>query len=319
MPRHPLLLARLGLAGFRSARGLAKSRFRTLRARALFAGIAAHSTIPLEAPLSAAVGLVLGIAGHSGGWPMPRGGAQRISDALAGYFRSLGGEIRTASRLDSLPDAPLVLCDITPRQLLRISGDRFPAGFRRALDDYRYGPGAFKLDWALDAPIPWKAPACARAGTVHLGGALEEIAAWESHQAGAPFVLLAQHTLFDPSRAPAGRHTAWAYCHVPNGFAGDMTEAIESQVERFAPGFRRLSFWSATSSHRRRWKPTTRISSASDFNGGALDLRQFFFRPTRRLYGTPDSGVFLCGASTPPGGGVHGMCGFHAATGALDR
>jgi phytoene dehydrogenase-like protein len=318
MPRHPVLLARFGLAGFRSARGLAESRFRTLRSRALFAGIAAHATIPLEAPLSAAVGLVLGVAAHSCGWPMPRGGAQRISDALAGYFRSLGGEIRTASRLDSLPDAPLVLCDITPRQLLRLSGDRFPAAFRRALDDYRYGPGAFKLDWALDAPIPWKAPVCAGAATIHLGGTLEEIAAWESRQSGAPFVLLAQHSLFDPSRAPAGRHTAWAYCHVPNGFTGDMTDAIESQVERFAPGFRDriLARHVFTPAALEAYNPNL---IGGDFNGGALDLRQFFFRPTRRLYRTPDAGVYLCGASTPPGGGVHGMCGFHAATGALRR
>ena len=275
--------------------------------------MAAHSTLPLEAPLSAAIGLVLGVCAHTGGWPFPRGGAQRISDALAGYLRSLGGEIRTASPVTSLPDAAVVMCDVTPRQMLALAGNRFPAAFRRALGRYRYGPGAFKVDWALDGAIPWRAPACARAGTVHLGGTLPEIAAWESQHTGAPFVLLVQHTLFDATRAPAGKHTAWAYCHVPNASTTDMTNAIEAQVERFAPGFRRRVVG------RHVFSPAGLESHnpnlvGGDFNGGALDLAQFFLRPTRRLYRTPLPAVWCCSSSTPPGGGVHGMCGFHAAS-----
>ena len=238
VPRHPLLLARFGLAAARPARGLAESRFHGHRARALFAGLAAHSTLPLEAPLGAAVALVLGVCAHTAGWPFPRGGAQRISNALAAYLRSLGGELRTLAPVTSLPDSPLVMCDVTPRQMLNLAGDRLPAAFRASLARYRYGPAAFKVDWALDAPIPWRAPECARAATVHLGGTLQQIADWESRHTGSPFVLLVQHTLFDPSRAPAGKHTAWAYCHVPNGSSLDMTDAIETQVERFAPGFR---------------------------------------------------------------------------------
>src|SRR5947207_7005813 len=194
--------------------------------------------MPLEATLSASIGLVLGVAAHAMGWPFPRGGAQCISDALAACLRSLGGEIRTESPVAMLPGEPLVLCDVTPRQMLRLCGDRLPASYRDSLARYRYGPGAFKVDWALDGPIPWRAAACARAGTVHLGGSLEEIAAWESGHTGRPFVLLAQLSLFDPTRAPRGKHTAWAYCHVPNGSTADMTAAIEDQIERFAPGFR---------------------------------------------------------------------------------
>jgi phytoene dehydrogenase-like protein len=313
VPRHPLLLAKFGMAGVRPARRLAETRFRGERARALFAGLAAHSTLPLEAPLSAAVGLVLGVCAHTGGWPFPRGGAQRIADALAACLRSLGGEIRTASPVTSLPDAPVVMCDVTPRQMLELAGKRFPAAFRTALGRYRYGPGAFKVDWALDGPIPWRAQECGRAGTVHLGGTLDEIAQWEARHTGRPFVLLVQHTLFDPTRAPHGKHTAWAYCHVPNGSAADMTDAIEAQVERFAPGFRQRIL------RRHVFSPAAMESHnpnlvGGDFNGGALDIRQFFLRPTRRLYGTPLPGVYFCGSSTPPGGGVHGMCGFHAAS-----
>jgi phytoene dehydrogenase-like protein len=313
VPRHPLLLAKFGMAAFRPARRLAETRFRGTPARALFAGMAAHSTLPLEAPLSAAVGLVLGVCAHTAGWPFPRGGAQRISDALTGCLRSLGGDIRTASPVTSMPDAPVVMCDVTPRQMLELAGERFPAPFRAALARYRYGPGAFKVDWALDGPIPWRAPACARAATIHLGGTLQEIAAWESHHTGPPFVLLAQPTLFDATRAPAGQHTAWAYCHVPNASTMDMTDAIEAQVERFAPGFR------ARILGRHVLNPAGMESHnpnlvGGDFNGGAVSLAQFFLRPTRRLYRTPLPAVWFCSSSTPPGGGVHGMCGFHAAS-----
>ena len=313
VPRHPLLLARFGMAAMRPARRLAESRFRGERARALFAGLAAHSTLPLEAPLSAAVALVLGACAHAAGWPFPRGGAQRISGALAGYLLSLGGEIRTASPVTSLPNARVTMCDVTPRQMLQLAGTRFPPAFRAALGRYRYGPGAFKVDWALDSPIPWRAPECRRAGTLHLGGTLDEIAEWEAHHTGRPFVLLVQHTLFDVTRAPAGKHTAWAYCHVPNASPADMTDAIEAQVERFAPGFRQRIL------ARHVFSPAALESHnpnlvGGDFNGGALDIRQFFLRPTRRLYGTPLPDVYFCGSSTPPGGGVHGMCGFHAAS-----
>jgi len=313
LPRHPLLLAKFGVAAIRPARRLAESYFRGHRARALFAGIAAHSTLPLTSPISAAVGLVLGVCAHTGGWPFPRGGARRISGALAGYLGSLGGEIRTASPVTTLPDAPVVMCDVTPRQMLQLAGDRFPATFRDALGRYRYGPGAFKVDWALDGPIPWSARECYRAGTVHLGGTMDEIAEWEASHSGRPFVLLVQHTLFDSSRAPAGKHTAWAYCHVPHGSRVDMTYAIEAQVERFAPGFRQRILG------RHVFGPAALESHnpnlvGGDFNGGALTLRQFFLRPTRRLYRTPLPGVYFCGSSTPPGGGVHGMCGFHAAS-----
>lgn len=318
IPRHPMPMARFGLSAVRSARSLAESRFRGERARALFAGIAAHSTLPMEAPLSAGVGLVLGICAHAVGWPFPRGGAQKIADALGGNLRALGGEIVTGRTVTVLPDAAVVLCDVTPRQLLALGGDRFPADFRGALGRYRYGPGAFKLDWALDAPIPWKARECARAATVHLGGTLEEIAQWEGGHTGRPFVLLVQPTLFDATRAPAGKHTAWAYCHVPHGSTVDMTQAIEDQVERFAPGFRARIL-------ARSVMPPVAMEQhnpnlvGGNFNGGALDFGQFFLRPTRRLYGTPLKGVGICSASTPPGGGVHGMCGFHAASRFLKR
>jgi len=311
LPRHPLPMAKFGLHAIRSARALAESHFRGTRARALFAGLAAHSALPLEAPPSAAIGLVLAIAAHAGGWPFPRGGAQRISDALAGYLQSLGGEIRTESRVTTLPDDSIVMCDVTPRQFLGLAGDRLPEAFRRALGRYRYGPGAFKIDWALDAPIPWRAPECARAGTVHVGGTLEEIAEWEARHTGRPFVLVAQPSLFDHTRAPAGRHTAWAYCHVPNGGTEDMTDAIESQIERFAPGFRAhiLARHVLTPAALELLNPNL---VGGDITGGAMDLRQCFLRPTRHLYRTPLPGVWLCSSSTPPGGGVHGMCGFWA-------
>ena len=315
-PRHPLLMARFGLHGIRAARSLAESLFRGVRARALFAGLAAHSNLPLETRPSAAIAMVLGLCGHTVGWPFPRGGAGRIADALAGYLRSLGGEIRTNSRVTDLPTGALLFCDVTPRQFLAMAGARLPEGFRRSLRHFRYGPGVFKLDYALSGPIPWRARECARAGTVHLGGTIEEIAEWESHFTGRPMVLLAQHTLFDPARAPAGKHTAWAYCHVPNGATGDYTEAIESQIERFAPGFqsRILARHVLTPAAFEQRNPNL---VGGDLGGGASDLRQFFLRPTRMLYRTPLRGVYLCSASTPPSGAVHGMCGYHAVQAAL--
>jgi phytoene dehydrogenase-like protein len=323
LPRHPLLMARFGLHALAPAASLARRWFRGERARALFAGIAAHSLLPLDMRPSAAFGLVLGVAGHASGWPFPRGGAQRISDALAGLLRSLGGAIRTGARVESLPDAPLVLCDLTPRPFLALAGSRLSGPYRRLLERYRYGPAVFKVDWALDGPIPWKARECGRAGTIHLGGTLEEIAeseraAWNGTLAERPFVLLAQPSLFDPTRAPAGKHTAWAYCHVPNASAADMTEPLEAQVERFAPGFRRriLARSVMGPAALERYNPNL---AGGDINGGAADLPQLFLRPTPRTYTTPLPGVYLCSAATPPGGGVHGMCGYHAARLALAR
>lgn len=326
VPRHPLVLARFGLRAIRSARGLAHSAFEGERARALFAGVAAHSMLPLEAPVSAAVGLVLGISGHAVGWPLARGGSERIAWALAGVLRSLGGEIVTGvtvGAIDELPAARAVLFDVTPRQLLRIAGHRFPAAYRRQLEHYRYGPGVFKVDWALDGPIPWKATECTRAGTVHVGGTLEEIVAagravWRGEPPEKPFVLVAQQSLFDAARAPQGKHTVWAYCHVPNGSTFDMTARIEAQIERFAPGFRDRVL-------ARSVMPPASLEAynpnyiGGDINGGVQDWRQLFTRPAPRLvpYATPASGLYLCSASTPPGGGVHGMCGYHAAVAAL--
>lgn len=317
-PRHPFLLARLGPDLLRSARALAEARFRSPRARALLAGLAGHSMLPLEALLSAGVGLMLAVTAHTGGWPIPKGGAQRLSDALASYLRSQGGKTRTGSRVDALPEADVVMCDVTPRQLLALAGNRFPENYRRLLGRYRYGPGVFKMDWALDAPIPWRAADCRRAGTVHLGGTLEEIAQWEADFTGAPFVLLAQPSLFDASRAPGGMHTAWGYCHVPNASTADMTEAIESQIERFAPGFR-------THILARHTRTPAALESENanqvggDIAGGSMDIRQYFFRPNRWLYRTPIANVYLCSSSTPPGGAVHGMCGYHAVRSAVGQ
>jgi phytoene dehydrogenase-like protein len=260
--------------------------------------------------------MTMAITGHACGWPFPRGGAQRLSDALAGYLRQLGGEIRTGSRVAALPDGDVVMCDVTPRQLLKIGGDRFPVDFRKRLARFRYGPGVFKVDWALDAPAPWRAPECARAGTLHLGGTLEEIAEWEGGFTGRPFVLAAQHTLFDPTRAPAGQHTLWGYCHVPNGSPVDMTAAIEDQVERFAPGFRARIIARHTMGPAELERRNENLVGG-DIAGGAMDLRQVFLRPTGMMYRTPLPNVFLCSASTPPGAAVHGMCGYHAVRNAV--
>ena len=325
VPRHPLALARFGVSALQPAAGLARRRFDGEAARALFAGLAAHSILPLESLGTASFGLVLGTTGHAVGWPLPRGGSQRIADALASYLLSLGGEIQTGAPVVSLEELPAktVLCDITPRQFLHLAGDRLPPRYRKALQRFRYGPGVFKLDWALSGPIPWTAPACAQAGTVHLGGTLEEIVASERAPARGetserPFVLLAQPTLFDGSRAPDGKHTAWAYCHVPNGSEADLTEAIERQIERFAPGFgeRVLARSVSTPADLERRNPNL---VGGDIGGGSNELRQLVARPVLRPvpYSTPLDGVYLCSASTPPGGGVHGMCGYLAARAAL--
>lgn len=327
LPRHPLALARFGWYAIRPARDLAESLFSGERARALFAGLAAHSMLPLEKPVSAGFGLVLAMLGHAVGWPLSRGGSQQITDNLAGYLRSLGGEIVTGTRvtsLEQLPAARTILLDVTPRQVIAIAGGRLPSRYRRQLARYRYGPGAFKVDWALDGPIPWRAKECERAATVHLGGTLAEIAAsersvWRGMHPEWPFVLLAQPSLFDQSRVPAGKQTAWAYCHVPNGSTFDMTERIEAQIERFAPGFRdRVLARNAMSPDMLEQHNANYIGG--DINGGVQDLRQFFTRPVPRLspYATPVSGLYICSSSTPPGGGVHGMCGYFAARAALD-
>jgi phytoene dehydrogenase-like protein len=325
-PRHPITLTRFGLRAVRSAWGLAHAWFKGPHARALFAGMAAHSILPLEQMLTAAVGLMLGVAGHAVGWPVPRGGSQRIADALTAYLRSLGGELVTNWRVQSLtelPSARAYLFDTAPRHLARICGKLLPTRFRQKLDRFRHGPGAFKLDWALDGPIPWRAEGCRRAATVHLGGTLEEIAAgesvvWRGSHPDRPYVLVAQQSLFDPTRAPAGKHTGWAYCHVPPGSTVDMTEAIEQQMERFAPGFRDciLARSVLTPGDFERHNANY---VGGDISGGVMDIWQLFTRPTARLvpYSTPAKGIFLCSASTPPGGGVHGMCGYFAARAAL--
>jgi phytoene dehydrogenase-like protein len=316
IPRAPLAMARFGVNAIRSARGLADAMFRGPRARALFAGMAAHAAAPLDTRPTAAFGLMLGLLGHAVGWPVARGGSQRISDALAGCLRALGGEIRTESRVTELPEAGTVMCDITPRQLLAIAGDRFPSRFRGALARYRYGPGVFKMDWALASEIPWRARECARAATVHVGGTFEEIDCWERRYTGAPFIILAQQSLFDQTRAPAGRHTAWAYCHVPNGSTADMTDAIERQIERFAPGFRaRIMARSALGPAAMEARNANLVGG--DVLGGSNDLPQVFIRPTSLFYRTALKGVYICSSSTPPGGGVHGMCGYLAARTAL--
>ena len=325
-PRRPLLASRFGLPALLPAQTLARVAFRDAPARALFAGVAAHGMISLREPASSAFALVLLLAAHGGGWPLARGGSASVAAALIARLQELGGEVKCGERVDSvdrLPRAGAVLLDLTPREVLRVAGDRLSSGYRRGLRRYRYGPGAFKLDWALEGPIPWRAPECRRAATVHLGGTLEEVALAESEVAAGrvperPFVLLVQPSLFDRSRAPAGKHVGWAYCHVPNGCDVDMTQRIEDQVERFAPGFRDLI------RARSAWGPSDIESHnanyvGGDINGGRQDLGQLFTRPMPRLnpYTTPDPQIFLCSSATPPGGGVHGMCGWHAARTAL--
>lgn len=328
LPRAPLRLARFGWSALRSAAGLARSRFEGPRARALLAGLAGHSVLPLDRAASAAIGLVLGAAGHAVGWPLARGGSQAISDALARRLRSLGGTIETGrwvASLDELPPARAYLLDVTPRQVLGLAGEHLPVRYRRRLAGFRYGPGVFKMDWALAEPIPWRAEACRRAGTVHLGGTLEEIAAseaavWDGRLSDRPYILLAQPTLVDPGRAPAGGHIAWAYCHVPPGSTTDRTAAVEGQVERYAPGFRDLVLarHATNAAGMESYNPNY---VGGDINGGVQDLGQLLTRPVARWvpYATPDPRIWLCSSSTPPGGGVHGMCGYHAARALLAR
>ncbi len=325
IPRHPLALLRFGVTALRSASALAQ-RFPGTRGGALFSGLAGHSMLPLEHPGSGAFGLVLGASGHTVGWPFPRGGTQALAEALAAHFRRLGGSIETGHRVGSLaelPSAPIVLLDIAPRQFLELAGARLPAAYARLLERYRYGPGVYKLDLALSGPVPWRASECRRAGTVHLGGSAEEIArsereVWWGGPPERPFVLVAQPSLFDSTRAPAGRHTLWAYCHVPSGSTADMSGRIEAQIERFAPGFRNLILGrhGMTAAAMEQYNPNY---VGGDINGGVQDLRQLWTRPVPSLrpYHTPIQGVYLCSSSTPPGGGVHGMCGYWAAEAAL--
>ena len=322
LPRHPLKLARFGLRALRSAQALAESWFVEDPARALLGGMAAHSFLALDQPGSAAFGLVLGMSGHAVGWPLPRGGSQQIANALAAQFRALDGEIVThtpVESLDQLPMARAILLDLTPLQLLLIASSKLPSSYSRRLGQYRYGPGVFKLDYALSTPIPWRAAECARAGTVHVGGRFAEVAASEhsvaqGKPAEQPFVLLAQPSLFDPTRAPEGKHTAWAYCHVPHGSSVDMTERMETQIERFAPGFRDCIL-ARHATNCAKFERENANLVGGDINGGAIDLWQLLARPVLSLtpYRTPVPGLYLCSSSTPPGGGVHGMCGFHAA------
>jgi phytoene dehydrogenase-like protein len=325
-PRHPITLARFGIPAICPTTFLAKSLFRHEPARALFAGIAAHSFLPLEAPVSSAFALVLGLAGHAVGWPIPRGGSQRIANALAAYLHELGGKIEVNRRVDNLNDLPksrAILLDVSVWQFLRIAGQRLPSRYRRRLESFRHAPGIFKIDYALHSPIPWKSEACRRAGTIHLGGSIDEIAAAERDVSRGkiperPFVLVAQQSLFDETRAPHGQHTLWAYCHVPFSCGTDMSDQIESQIERFAPGFRDcvLARHTIAAADLARLNPNL---AGGDINGGAANLTQLVARPilTPTPYRTPLAGVYLCSASTPPGGGVHGMCGYHAAHAAL--
>ena len=326
LPRHPWLLAKFGLRAFPSARTLVCSLFRHERTKAVFAGLAAHSLLSLNEPLSAAPGLLLGAALHSVGWPIPRGGSQSITGALCSYLAGFGTTVTTSTRVENLaalPEYDVTLCDVTPRQLLRLAGDRLSSPYKHQLANYQYGPGVFKVDYALQQPIPWKAAECLRAATVHLGGSFEEIAASEEamrygDHADRPFVLLSQPSLFDPARAPEGRHTAWAYCHVPNSSRFDMLSRLEGQIERFAPGFRDCILARRVLSPLALEEMDANLVGG-DISGGAMNLRQFLFRPTWRQYATSARDIYLCSSSTPPGGGVHGMCGYHAARLAVSR
>ena len=325
-PSHPFLLARFGMDALPSANFVARHRLRTERARALFAGLSAHSFLSLDRTLSASFGMVMGITAHAVGWPVPRGGAQSITNAMSGYLAALGGRIHASTRIESfrqLPACDLTLCDITPQQLLHLSDKKFSPSYRNRLRRYRYGPGVFKVDYALASPIPWTAADCLRAATVHVGGSMKEIAASEAAMSQGkiserPFVLVTQPTLFDTSRAPEGKHIAWAYCHVPNGSQADHLENLEDQIERFAPGFRGRVL------ARRIFTPSELETMdanlvGGDINGGTADVCQFLFRPTWRQYRTSAQDVYLCSSSTAPGGGVHGMCGYNAAQMALLR
>jgi phytoene dehydrogenase-like protein len=325
VPDRLVPAARFGAEGLLPARLLA-ARLHTPEARALLAGVAGHSMRPLSAPLTSAFGLTLMVLAHTTGWPVVEGGSGQLIAALTAELTGLGAEISTGQwvgRLDELPSARLTLLDVTPRQLLELAGDRLPGGYRRAMRRFRYGPGVCKVDWALDGPVPWQAEACREAATVHVGGTLAEVARSEAEVTAGrhpqrPFCLVAQPGVVDPSRAPAGRHTLWGYCHVPSGSAQDMSDRIEAQIERFAPGFRDLILARSvrTAADMERYNPGY---VGGDITAGAGTLRQTVGRPTLRWnpYRTPLDGVYLCSASTPPGGGVHGMCGLHAARTAL--
>lgn len=328
IPRHPIALARFGIPALLPADRFARGCFSGERARALFAGMAAHSMMDLSRPVTAAFGLVLGLVGHTVGWPIPRGGSQQITSALVAYLESLGGSVQTGTRVTSLDiaeGADAVLFDTTPRQFLDIAGDQVPGYYQRTLSRFRHGPGVFKIDWALDGPVPWTAPECHQAGTVHLGPTLEEILVSEHDAATGkhserPYVLLAQQSLFDDTRSPDGKHTLWGYCHVPHGSDVDMTERIEAQVERFAPGFRDRIIGRSTKTavEMQAWNSNF---VGGDINLGMQDWRQLFTRPAPRFdpYSTPNRRLYFCSSSAPPGGGVHGMAGYHGAQSALKR
>jgi phytoene dehydrogenase-like protein len=328
VPRHPLLLARFGWEAKRSAEALVRKHFRGVRAKALFAGSAGHAVLPLDQPFSAAVGLVLAVVAHAVGWPAAKGGTAAITTALGSYLRSLGGTIETGRRvqsLEELPTARVALFDLSPALVADIAGEMLPPGYVAKLRKFRHGPAAYKLDWALSGPIPWTSEECRRAGTVHLGGTFEEVAEaemapWQGRVHPRPYVLLAQQSIFDPTRAPAGQHTAWAYCHVPNGDTTNMTDAIEAQVERYAPGFRQLIIGRSVIDPA-GYHAYNANFIGGDVVGGAHDWKQLIARPTLRIspYTTPNPRLYICSASTPPGGGVHGMCGYHAARAALRR
>ncbi|MGZ3872672.1 MAG: phytoene desaturase family protein, partial [Mucilaginibacter sp.] len=324
-PKHPIDMAAFGITALTSASHLVK-RFKTIEARGLIAGMAAHGIQPLSNLATSAIGMVLMTNGHLKGWPVPRGGSNQIANALAAYFVSIGGKIETntyVTSLQQLPSSQAVLFDITPRQLLQIAGHRFSTLYKWQLERYRYGMGVFKIDWALDAPVPFTAAACRKAGTIHIGNTFEEIAdgeqqIWKGRHPEKPFVLLAQPSILDPSRAPAGKHTAWAYCHVPFGSEKDMTTVIENQVARFAPGFRDtiLARHTMNTAQMEEYNPNY---IGGDINGGVIDIGQLFTRPALRWspYKTSAKGIYICSSSTPPGGGVHGMCGYHAAKRAM--
>jgi phytoene dehydrogenase-like protein len=326
IPKHPVFFAKFGMLAIRPATSLARAYFKTERGRALFAGVAAHSMLPLEKLTTSAVALVLAVAGHAAGWPFARGGSQQLTAALVKYLESLGGQVITncyVESLEQLPPARAILLDVTPRQLIRMAGAKLPGSYRRNLERFKYGPGVYKLDWALHQPVPWRAKECAQAGTVHLGGTMDEICEserqpWQGKVSERPYVLFAQASLFDPSRAPAGKHTAWGYCHVPNGFTGNVTQAIENQVERFAPGFKDCIAARSVMGPAEMERHNPNLIGG-DIGGGAAYLSQMFLRPTASLYRTPLDGVFLCSSSTPPAAGVHGMCGYFAAEAALKR
>ncbi|MBV9610678.1 MAG: NAD(P)/FAD-dependent oxidoreductase [Acidobacteria bacterium] len=325
IPKHPLLMASFGARAMLPASVLARA-FRSERTRALFGGMAGHAILSLDEPLSGAFALLMSVTAHVDGWPIVRSGAQRLTDALCRHLQKLGGTVKTSARVDKLTDLPgydLFLCDITPRQLLWIAGSRLSVAYKRSLARYRYGPGVFKVDYALRAAIPWKAKECLRAATVHLGGTFEEIsegekAVMKGKHPERPLVLLVQASVFDPTRAPAGQHTVWAYCHVPHGSNFDMLPRLEAQIERFAPGFRDLVLARRVSAPKDLENMNANLIGGN-ITGGIMDVRQFLFRPTWRHYATSAPDIYICSSSTPPGGGVHGMCGYHAAKMALDR